>query len=64
MGRLQIRRDGLPLQVADQSVQRIWVYTNLLDEATLKSMRPAGWKLAELHTFGRSYPLGLFVRNK
>ncbi|MDH3716936.1 MAG: hypothetical protein OES79_02330 [Planctomycetota bacterium] len=64
MGRFQIGRDGLPLQVADQSVQRIWVYSNLLDEATLKSMRPAGWKLAELHTFGRSYPLALFVRNE
>ncbi|HUS40088.1 MAG TPA: hypothetical protein VMX74_11585, partial [Pirellulales bacterium] len=63
MGRHEIASAGLPLHLSDDSVRRIWVYSGLLDEAALRSMRPAGWTLAELHSFGRGYPVALFVRS-
>lgn len=65
-GPMMRRRDlyakGLPLEAVDGSVDRIWVYSHLFGKEWLRAMPTHGWKLQELHTFERNYPLALFVR--
>jgi hypothetical protein len=63
MRRREIYKQGLPLNVADASVRRIWVYSHLfLEEGWIRDMPVQGWRIQESHTFDSNFPLVLFVR--
>ena len=63
MRRRDIYKKGLPLNVADASVERIWVYSHLfLEESWIRDMPIKGWRIQQSHTFDSNFPLVLFVR--
>ncbi len=63
MGRHEIARTGLPLHLSNDSVRRVWVYSSHLNEDQLVKMTEGDWRLAEVHRYGRGYPLALFERS-
>ena len=63
MNRVDLNRDGPPLELADESFRRIWIFSNMFDESSLRPMQTKQWKLAPLYDFECTYPLAVFERN-
>jgi hypothetical protein len=63
MSRGELIRRGAPLDVADRSIHRIWIYSTMFDETMLRSMQTEQWKLVQLYNFDGTYPLAFFERN-
>lgn len=60
--RIGLQEGGLSLAAVPSRFERVWVYSHLFKEAWLDDQRPAGWRLAELKSFGGPFPVALFER--